>query len=342
VTEVVGNLHLVKPTGNSTTKTLDKNATVPVPLPCIMVQVNGPYKALDRKLWALLLHLSWEELETKSQCGQWHELEEVDVRRLIEKYSGTKDLELIWQSALRLASTTVQYEVEDENDDRWEGVTAIFSAMRKKKDNDGKFRFRFPPELVPIFKQPGRFARLKVQFLLGLKSKYAVTLYELFESAVNKRLPSIEATTEELRQWLQVPDGKLNQWAHLWQKALKPAIDEINADPNESGFTVSYDIIQGGRGNKVRGVTFTITKSTSRLSLETEIQSSKHAKEAATNSSLIPAFKGSEIYEKAKKKAPGMDIYFLEQQWRDWVSKNDITVKFPEAHFLSFVQMKSA
>jgi len=333
-------LHLVKPTGDLM-KEPDKDATLPVPLSCIMVQVNGPFKALDRKLWALLLHLSWEELEIKSQCGKWHEMEEVDVRRIVEKYSGTKDLELIWQSALRLAATTVQYEIDDENDDRWEGVTSIFSAMRKRKDNDGKFRFRFPPELVPIFKQPGRFARLRVQFLLGLKSKYAVTLYELFESAANKRVPILEATVDELRQWLQVPEGTLTQWDHFWNRAVKKGLDEINADPKEAGFSVSYELKRGGRGNKVQGIKFFVKKASEREELEKGIQVTKITKEAARISRLIPPFNGTSIYTKAKKIAPQFDIHFLEREWRDWVSTSDVEVKSPEAHFMAFVKKKA-
>ena len=38
-------------------------ATVPVPLPVVMVRVEGPFTALDRKLWLLLLHHAWDELD---------------------------------------------------------------------------------------------------------------------------------------------------------------------------------------------------------------------------------------------------------------------------------------
>jgi hypothetical protein len=306
-----------------------------------MVQVKGPFTALDRKLWALCLHLGWEELETKSRIGKWHEISEADIRRLIENFSGTKGMNWIWESAQRLTETTVRYSRVDEEDKRWKGISGLFTAERlEENERDGVFRYMFPAPLVPIFMEPGRFARLRVQFLLGLKGKYAVTLYELFESIANKRNPTIKATTEEIRQWLQVPEGKLTQWAHLWQKALKPAIDEINAEPSESGFSVSYELERAGRGSKVCGIIFTIHKSEKRLAIEEDIQISNQAKESARISSLIPAFKGSSVYEKAKKIAPRLDVYRLEQEWREWVGKNDIAVKSPEAHFLSFARSK--
>lgn len=213
--------------------------------------------------------------------------------------------------------------------------------MRKRKDHDGKFRFRFPPELVPIFKQPGRFARLRIKFLLGLKSKYAVTLYELFESAANKRVPILEATVDEIRQWLQVPEGKLSQWDYLWRKALSPALVEINADPKEAGFSVSYELKRGGRGNKVQGIKFFVKKESERDELENGIQVTKKAKDAARISRLIPPFNGTSIYTKAKNIAPQFDIHFLEKEWREWVSQSDVEVKSPEAHFMAFVKKKA-
>jgi Initiator Replication protein len=333
-------LHLVKPTGDLM-KEPDKDATLPVPLPIVMVQVKGPFTALDRKLWALCLHLGWEELETKSKVGEWHEIQEVELRRLIEKFSGTKGMNWIWESAQRLTETTVRYSRVDTNDKRWKGVTSLFSAeMPEEEEKDGVFRYMFPPQLVPIFREPGRFARLRVQFLLGLKSKYAVTLYELFEGVANKRVPTIEATVDELRQWLQVPEGKLTQWIHLWQKALKPGLDEINADPKETGFSVSCELKRGGRGNRVKGVKLTVTKVGERIGLEKGIQVTKKAKEAARISRLIPPFNGTAIYTKAKKIAPQFDIYYLEKEWRDWVSQSDVVIKTPEAHFMAFVKKK--
>ena len=70
----------------------------------------------------------------------------------------------------------------------------------------------FPPLLVPILKDPRRFARLRTHFLIELSGKYAVTLYELLESAANKDVPELKASVEDLRRWLQVPKGKLLRW----------------------------------------------------------------------------------------------------------------------------------
>src|SRR6266568_4646519 len=54
------------PTGNPWLSSPDDPATVPVPLPVIIVSVEGPYTEQDRKLWTFLLHAVWDELGERS------------------------------------------------------------------------------------------------------------------------------------------------------------------------------------------------------------------------------------------------------------------------------------
>jgi hypothetical protein len=53
-----------KPTGDIWEPSKTRPATVPVPLPVVMVRVDGPFTALDRKLWLLMLHNAWDELDS--------------------------------------------------------------------------------------------------------------------------------------------------------------------------------------------------------------------------------------------------------------------------------------
>jgi hypothetical protein len=104
---------------------------------------------------------------------------------------------------------------------------------------------------------------------------------------------------------------------------------------------VSFELKRGGRGNRVHGIKFTVTKVEERIELEKGIQVTKKAKDAARISRLIPPFNGTSIYTKAKKIAPQFDIHFLEKEWREWVSQSDVEVKSPEAHFMAFVKKKA-
>jgi hypothetical protein len=183
------NPFLVSTTGNLLEENNKDFATVPVPLPIVFSQIEGAFTAFDRKLWLLLLYLEWDNILTKSKVGEWHEIEESELRALIEKYTGSKDTEQLWDSAKRLTKTTVEYKRVDENDRRWKGITSLFMAeILEKHEREGYFRFMFPPPLIPIIIEPGRFARLRLQFLLKLDSKYAITLYQVLESVANLRV----------------------------------------------------------------------------------------------------------------------------------------------------------
>lgn len=336
------NFFPVSTTGNLLDERDTDSVTTPVPLPVVFSQVTGPFTAFDRKLWLLLLHIEWENLETRSGTGQWHEVEESVLRSLVEKYIGAKDIERFWDSIKRLTKTHVEYHfIED--DERWEGATTLFMGQYKaKQKRTGIVRFMFPPPLIPIILEPGRFARLRVEFMLKLDSKYAVTLYQVLESVANLRTPVLEATVDEVRGWLKVPENKLKKWQDLERRALSPALKEINSNPDLSGISITHELIRGGKGGKVQRVKFTVQKTPQRVGFEKQITVSKKAKEVARVSSLIPPFNGTGVYSKAKKIAPKLDVYSLEREWRDWISSKDIYVKNPEAHFLGFVKQKAA
>ena len=44
----------------------------------------------------------------------------------------------------------------------------------------------------------------------------------------------------------------------------------------------------------------------------------------------------SEIFDRARKAAPGWDVHRLETEWRGWLTENDIIPRRPEANFLKF------
>ena len=48
-----------------------------------------------------------------------------------------------------------------------------------------------------------------------------------------------------------------------------------------------------------------------------------------------------ETFEKAKRAAPGFDVYYLEQEWREWISKKGERPKAPDAAFIGFCRRKA-
>jgi len=296
------------PTGDPWKITDEDPATVPVPLPVIIVGITGPYTERDRKLWAFLLCAVWDELGIKSI----HELPVTQINQVFRATGGDHNTAWIWESSKRLTKTIVEWE-RVEGDERYQGIASLFQAeISKEAKESGLLRFAFPPLLIPILKDPRRFARLRIHFLLRLSGKYAVTLYELLESVANRKNPVLTVSIDILRQWLKVPEGKLPRYIDLKRFAIEPAIKQINKTPSGAGFQVEMCPIKKGRA--VDRICFTLHKTDDRACIESELKNAD-----------IPLFSdpvrlSTSAFEKAREVAPGWDVYELEQQWREWIT----------------------
>lgn len=309
----------------------EEPVTVPVPVPVVMVKVDGPFTEHDRKLWTFLLHAVWDQLPKE----RWHTLSVSDISRVFRDIRGRNGTAWIWDSFERLVDTKVRFE-KVEGDSRYRGIANIISAvgLLEEGKKEGQLRFEFPAMLIDAIKEPYKFARLRTHFLIGLSGKYAVTLYELLETVANKRNAVLNASIDDLRHWLKVPEGKLSRWHDLNKRAIEPAIVQIN-NSSDSGLCVSYEPVLGVR-NKVLGVCFTVKKTEQRLHFEKKISRPKNV-----SGHSIPRFQGR-VYEKAKKLAPRLDIYAVEAEWREWLTKRSITPDSFEASFIAFLKKKES
>ncbi len=301
-----------------------QETTLPIPVPVAFTKIEGEYTLLDAKLWLLLLHLSWDELLTHSKIGVWHEISESELIAIFTNHTGTKDVEKLWNSGRRLASTIVEYQRIDENDERWMGIsTMFFCEYKPKQKRDGMFRYMFPAPLVDIFLEPKIYARLRLFFIFQLKSKYSVRLYQLLESVSNLNNSRLDIRVDELREFLNVPKGKLSSWSEFCRFALLPAIHEINSNPEISWLLVDHELIRKGRGGKVQRVVFNVTKTQDRISFEQQIGSKK--KGEAELFFLPKSDESTSKIDDKEKDAIALAIYFYEKKNGNKVKKSDIS-----------------
>jgi len=99
------------PTGNAWQPSDIDPATVPVPVPVIIVKVEGPFTERDRKLWTFLLHAVWDELGIKPI----HELPVAKINQIFRSLGSEHDSKWVWESAKRLARTMVEWEQTEED-----------------------------------------------------------------------------------------------------------------------------------------------------------------------------------------------------------------------------------
>ena len=311
----------------------DDPATVPVPLPVILVKIDGPYTERDRKLWAFLLHAAWDDLEGKAV----HEISIREINNVFRELGGEHDTGWIWDCARRLARTIVEWEYKFGDERLNQGISSIFSAQfTRDRRQAGRLYYSFPPLLIPIIKHPGRFSRLRTHFMIGLSGKHAVTLYQILEGFINQRKPELLVPVEDLRKWLHIKDDAYKEFKAFNQWVLKPALKEINKDPAASGFRVQMQTVKTGK--VCTAVRFRMTKSGERSTLESKLSSDMPPTTGATGDR--PTIK-PETYEKARKAAPGWDVYLLESEWLEWWrNKGASALKSPDAAFLGFCRRR--
>lgn len=329
----------VEATGDPWTPDEKNPATIPIPNAVLITKIEGPYTERDRKLWTFLVHAAWDELLIK----QFHEVPVAKVNKVFHDLGGEKTATWIWESAKRLARTIVEWE-EGPDTDRLEGVSNLMNAITHKSARaSGRLTYEIPALLSQVIKQPFRFSRIRLHFMIGLSGKYAVTLYELLESVVNMKNPVLEVEVSKLRQWLKVPEGKLSRYVDIKRRVLEPALKQINDNPQGAGFSVKMEPLKQGRA--VDRVRFVLTKTPLRLAEEKELHKA-NGESLPPPSPAKPAPSGSlhlppSAYEKARAAAPGYDVYYLESEWREWMEKTGKKPEKPEAAFINFCRKKA-
>jgi len=326
----------VQATGNPWEPSGTVPATVPLPNDVIITKIEGPYTERDRKLWAFLVAAVWEDLDTT----RIHEMRVAKINAVFEQLGGEKTASWIWDSAQRLSKTIVEWEC-GEDGKRLIGISNMMNAQTAKSLRlSGWLRFEIPALLGEVIKNPCRFSRLRLHFMIGLSGKYAVTLYMLLESVANMNTPVLDVALPQLRQWLKVPEGKLNRWVDIKRRAIEPALKQINENPEAAGFTVSMEEIKEGRA--VDRVRFIVTKSEARLIDEKTYhpEPEKPSHSPAPSSSSTAYQLPTTAYEQARKVAPGWDIYELERQWREWMKGKPVPKNLSGA-FVNFCKAKA-
>ena len=197
--------------------------------------------------------------------------------------------------------------------------------------------------MLDMLKERALFTRLRPHLMLSLSGKYSVTLYELLESVANQKKPVFEVSLEELKRYLAVPKGKLKMWGDFRKRALTPAVNELNKHSEDTGFTVSYELIKGYKG-KVTDIHFKVAKVNSRKKLERKISKRKIGPKTTTEHSKLPRFSG-EQYDKIRHALTSngfgnYDLHAFEKDWRGEYEATAEEIKNPIGHFISFCKRR--
>ena len=93
----------------------------------------------------------------------------------------------------------------------------------------GELTYSFDRRLIEVLRDSVSFGKLDLLVMAALSSKYALALYEHISRRINlKNVFMQDYTVDELRNILGVGKGQLKAFGNLKQRALVPALKEVN------------------------------------------------------------------------------------------------------------------
>lgn len=220
----------------------------------------GRLALADRKLFNYLLAHAYEGLRAGKS-------EFTAVLSHIRSFSadardGVEDADnrRIKDSIKRLQQTVVEFNaLHSDNGPIWESDPLLGGV--KLVERTGELTYSFTVNVAKRLIEPALYSYISLKISYQFSTKYGLILYEVLKRYADRdaKSPWLTVTIDDLRGILGCRD-KLKDYKDLRQRALTPAIEEINA---LAEFEVTLDEVRqgGGRGGgKVVSVVFSIRR----------------------------------------------------------------------------------
>jgi len=205
--------------------------------PAELIEIDGAEKLTlnARRIYNVLLHNAHGP-----ELGDPHHVFRISFAELKFAHAGNDRLAPAIKSLMK---TIVTVRRED-------GGTTFFPLLGKTSITDPKrergiLTYRFDPDLVDLLRDSRIFAKLQLDVVHNVSSKYALALYEIVAKRV--RLSFVKSETfklDDFKLMLGVEQGKLGTYSNFLKFAMTPAFDEVN---RLADFNVVFEPIKVGR-----------------------------------------------------------------------------------------------
>jgi len=214
----------------------DTRATIVKPGELIDVREMKPLTLYDRRNFNLLVANAWDEIEEDKD----HVIPKAVLR------ASHKGNERIRETVHRLMSTIVEMDVI-RNGKKFVRSTQLLGPTDREEGDDetGVLYYSFPKAMRTIIKNSTTYGRLQTEVMFCFSSRYALALYELIQKRgklENKHTE--EWSVEAFRKLLGVKKDKLSAFCALRQRAIDPAVAEVNA---LGGYQVQIEGVRTGK-----------------------------------------------------------------------------------------------
>lgn len=222
-------------------KTLDLTPTDGEMLkPRELIDLNGagPLTLQDRRVFNELVQHAWgQHLGT---AGHWFQ---IDTGKLRDATDRNGRLATSLERLMRTICTITS------EDGKKELRTPLLSSNELTTSlNGGILRYKITEEMAGMLRDSTIFAKLDKEVMRSFSSKYAYSLYEAVSRRVRMRQTKEAFTIDQMRDLLGVENGKLTTYRNLNNRAIQPALTEVNAMSD-----LSVGIVPTKEGRKVVG-----------------------------------------------------------------------------------------
>lgn len=237
------------------------------------IYVENPPGAQALKLMHLLINIAGGRMADDVQ----HELRLADIKAI----DGMRnhDRATLRTLFVELRGAVICY---DDTDQMAEIIGGFIDQARldyrHEASGDLLVKWWFSRTFRELAEQSNHWAILDRQTVFALSSKYAILLFQHVASMVNmQHVQSKMFTVAELRGLLGVPAGKLERFSNFAQRALRPAIDEIN---HISRLTLTATPKKVGRTVVGVEIGWTVKEQVGKAAVARELNSSKVGRKA--------------------------------------------------------------
>src|SRR4051812_20238195 len=184
----------------------------------------SPLTLQDRRIYNLLILNAWDSITEAKE----HRIHKRDLR-------GSHNVnDRVGESLLRLMGAVAQLRIERDTGDGkgpepFTRRVQLLAGTEESARSNGLVFYSFPAAVRGIIRQSSQYARLQKQVMFAFSSKYALALYEMVQKRGNLKFKtSEEFPVETFRGMLGVESGKLTQFKSFKQRAIDPAVLEVN------------------------------------------------------------------------------------------------------------------
>jgi len=222
---------------------MKKRHLVVLEKPSGAIAIVGDMNALQRKLYDVFLFEAKNELKRDAKKDYF----KISLSEIVEALELEKpNKQRLKQMIRELVDIKIEYNYLRKDGETW-GISSVLNDIKVDFDKEiGRTVINYSlPRIVreAMVKKNGVFAKIDLVVVKGLKSKYAILLYELIKDYEKVEIPKM--SMQEFRKMFGV-ENKYPRMPDLRKYVLDPACKEISENPH-TDFLVSYELKKEGK-----------------------------------------------------------------------------------------------